>query len=150
MLTIKLTSQLPVPNSTLYTVYQLSTELEFLCGTTANCWLWSWLLQFLDHTQSVALLCTVISSSHRPLHFVWRYSKLWAVQLTVAVSRSHTVGSTPLYSDQSVTQAATYTTRNKHNRRISVPSGGFEPATPAIKRPHNYNLDCTVIRDGRL
>ena len=40
--------------------------------------------------------------------FVCRYSKLWAVELTVAVSRSHTVGSTPLYSDQSVTQAATF------------------------------------------
>jgi hypothetical protein len=37
-------------------------------------------------------------------------------------------------SNQSVTQAATYTTHNKHNRRITISSGGFEPTTPEIKR----------------
>jgi len=35
-------------------------------------------------------------------------------------------------------EAATYTTHNKHNRRTSKPSTGFEPATPAIKRPKTY------------
>jgi len=63
---------------------------------------------FLDHTQSVGLLCT---------------------------------------SDQSVAQATTYTIHNKHNRRITMPSGGFEPATPEIKQLQNYNLDRNVTGD---
>ena len=108
MLTIKLMSQFPAPKPALYTPYKQSTELEILCGATANCGLGSGLLKFLDHTQSVGLLCT---------------------------------------SDQSFAQTATYTTHNKHNRRITISSGGFEPANTEIKRLHNYNLDRTVTED---
>jgi hypothetical protein len=36
-------------------------------------------------------------------------------------------------SDQPVAEAATYATQNKHNRRTSMPSMGFEPAIPVIK-----------------
>jgi len=110
MLTIKLMSLFPAPSTAVYTVYQQSTELEIYCGDTDNCGLGSWLLKFLDHTQSVGLLCT---------------------------------------SDQSVVQATTYTTHNKHNGRTSMPSGGFDPATTAIKRLQNYNWDGMVMGDRR-
>jgi len=33
-------------------------------------------------------------------------------------------------SDQLVTEAATFTTHNKHKRRTSMPSAGLEPAIP--------------------
>jgi hypothetical protein len=67
--------------------------------------------------------------------------------LTVEVSRSHTIrqeleGRTPL-NDQLVMETTTYTTNNKHKRRTSMPSAGFQPMFPAIKhlsdqclRPH--------------
>jgi len=51
-------SRLPATNSALYTVYQPWTELEIYCGDTDSCGLGSWLLKFIDHTQSVGLLCT--------------------------------------------------------------------------------------------
>jgi hypothetical protein len=41
-------------------------------------------------------------------------------------------------NDKLVAEAATYTTHNKHKRQRSKPSAGFEPATPAIKRPQTY------------
>ena len=44
-------------------------------------------------------------------------------------------------SDQLVTQAATYPTHNKHNRRTYIPSTGFEATIPAIKRPQTYALE---------
>ena len=58
--------------------------------------------------------------------------------LTVEVSRSHTIGHTQptgllWMSDQPVAEAATYTINNKHKRRISMLSAGFEVAVPAIK-----------------
>jgi hypothetical protein len=37
-------------------------------------------------------------------------------------------------SDQPVAEVATYTTHNKHKRRTYMPSQGFKPANPAIKR----------------
>jgi hypothetical protein len=51
-------------------------------------------------------------------------------------------------SDQLVAEAATYTTHNKHKRRISIPSRGFEPAIPAIERPQIYTLERTVTGIG--
>ena len=41
-----------------------------------------------------------------------------------------------------------YTTHNKHRRRTSVPSVGFEPAVP-VKRPRTCALDCTLTWIGR-
>jgi len=41
-------------------------------------------------------------------------------------------------SDQPVADAATWTTRNKHNRRTSMPSVGFEPAIPAMEKPQTH------------
>jgi hypothetical protein len=40
-----------------------------------------------------------------------------------------------LRSDDSVVKAATYKTHSENERRISLPSVGFKPANPAIKRP---------------
>jgi hypothetical protein len=50
-----------------------------------------------------------------------------------------------------VAEAATYTTYNKHKRRISILSTGFEPAIPAVKplQPgwaRKFNLLLTVIQ----
>jgi len=42
--------------------------------------------------------------------------------------------------EQLVAEAATYTKHDKHNRRTSTPSAGFEPVTPAIKRLQTYAL----------
>ena len=54
----------------------------------------------------------------------------------------------PWTNDQLVAEAGTYTTHNKHNRRTSTPSAGFEPATPAIKRPQAYALARTATGIG--
>jgi len=37
-------------------------------------------------------------------------------------------------SDQLFAQSATYATHSNRKKRTSMPSAGFEPATPAIKR----------------
>ena len=47
-----------------------------------------------------------------------------------------------------VPEAATYTTHNKLKRRTSIPSAGFEPASPAIRRLQNYALDRTTTGIG--
>jgi hypothetical protein len=51
-------------------------------------------------------------------------------------------------SIQNVSEAATYTTHNQHNKRTSMPSAGFEPAIPKIKRLNTYALDRTAIWIG--
>ena len=71
-------------------------------------------------------------------------------RLTVEVSRSHTIRHTHTPVGllctryQSVAQAATYTTHNKHKRRTSTPSAGSELALPEMKRPQTYALEHTV------
>jgi hypothetical protein len=62
---------------------------------------------------------------------------------TIRNINTHTVGLL-LKSDQLVEEAATYTTHNKHKRRISMPSVRFEPAIPAIERAQTYAFDRTV------
>jgi hypothetical protein len=47
-------------------------------------------------------------------------------------------------SDQLVPEAATYTTYNKHKRRTSMPSVGFELAITTIKRVQTHALDRTA------
>jgi len=44
-------------------------------------------------------------------------------------------------SNQLVAKAATYATHNIRKQRICIPSAGFEPAIPLIKRMPNYALD---------
>jgi len=48
--------------------------------------------------------------------------------------------------DQLTAEAATCTTHNNHKRRKFMPSTGFEPAIPAIKRLQTYALDSTATR----
>jgi hypothetical protein len=43
-------------------------------------------------------------------------------------------------SDHLITEAATYTTHNKHNRQTSMPSAEFEPMIPEIKQPQTYTF----------
>ena len=69
------------------------------------------------------------------------------------VSRSHTIKQGhPVVllwtSDHLISKAATCTTQNKHNRRTSMPSAGFEPAIPAIKRLQTHALDHTATGIG--
>jgi hypothetical protein len=47
-------------------------------------------------------------------------------------------------SDQPVAETFTYT--GQHNIQTSVPRAGFEPATPATKRPQTYALDRASTR----
>jgi len=55
--------------------------------------------------------------------------------LVVEISRSHTQTVGLLWtSDQPLAEAATYTTNNKHKRWTYMPSAGFKPSIPAIKR----------------
>ena len=73
--------------------------------------------------------------------------------LTVEVSRSHRSRHTHpagllFTSDQLVAEAANFTTHKKHNRQTSMPSAGFEPAIPAIKRLQTYALDRTATEIG--
>jgi hypothetical protein len=49
-------------------------------------------------------------------------------------------------SDQLVTEDATYIIHNKHNRRTSMLSAGFEPAIPVAKRLQTYAIDRTAAR----
>jgi hypothetical protein len=58
---------------------------------------------------------------------------------------THTVGLL-WTSDQPIAEAYTYT--GQHKRQTSMPSAGFEPATPATKRPQIYALDCAATEVG--
>ena len=49
-------------------------------------------------------------------------------------------------NDRFVERACTYKTHNKHKRRTSKSSVGFEPAFPAAKRFQPYTLDRTAPR----
>jgi hypothetical protein len=50
-------------------------------------------------------------------------------------------------SDQPVLETSTYTGQPK--RQTSMPSAGFEPATPASKRPQTYGLDRAATGIGQ-
>jgi hypothetical protein len=64
---------------------------------------------------------------------------------TIEASRSHldTPHSVRLLwtIDQPNAEAITYTTHNKQNRQMSMPSARFESAIPVIKRPQTHALD---------
>jgi hypothetical protein len=51
-------------------------------------------------------------------------------------------------SDQFVAEATAYRKHNKHKRRVSMPSAGFEPAIPSIKRLRAYALDRKATETG--
>ena len=63
-------------------------------------------------------------------------------------TQTHTPGRTSLCERSSRGKVATCTTHSKRRRRTSMPSAGFEPAIPAIKRSHTYSLKRTATRIG--
>jgi len=74
-------------------------------------------------------------------------------RLIIEVSRSHTVAHTHSVrllwtSYLLVTVAATCITLNKHKRRTSMPSAGFEPAIPEIMPLQTYALVRTDYGTG--
>ena len=73
--------------------------------------------------------------------------------LTAEVSRLHNIrhslSRTPL-NNESVAEAATHTTHNKHKRQTSVPSAGFNPMTPAIKWLQIYAFTAQATRIGSI
>ena len=62
---------------------------------------------------------------------LWQKPRLKIPDNTKLDTHTHTL---PYTSDHIVTQAVTYITYNKHNRRISMPSAGFEPAIAEINQ----------------
>jgi hypothetical protein len=74
--------------------------------------------------------------AHLLLFYIGQQPKPSPGRLSAEVSSSHTIRHThPVgllwKSDLHIAEAATYTT---HTRPTSMPSAGFEPTTPAIKR----------------
>ena len=69
--------------------------------------------------------------------------------LVAEVSRPHTVRHTPTVvlpspNGKFVSEAATYTTQNKHRRKTPILSAVFETAIPEIKGLQTYVLDRTA------
>ena len=52
-----------------------------------------------------------------------------------------TLGRTPLDEWSALRRDLYLTTHNIHNKQTSTPPAGFEPTTPARKRPHTHALD---------
>ena len=63
--------------------------------------------------------------------FLWRNSSTRALAATLLKF----LGYIQLFAE-----AAAYATHNKHKRRISIPSAGFESAIPAVRRLLIYTL----------
>jgi len=65
-------------------------------------------------------------------------------RLIVGVPRSHTItytaGTTPLNERSARRRGCCLHKHNKHTRRTSTHSAGFESAIPAGKRPQTYAL----------
>jgi len=64
----------------------------------------------------------------------------WPHKITYTHTHTHTVGRL-WTSDQLFAKAATYITHNKHKRRTSVPSEGFQPTNRVIGLLQTYALD---------
>ena len=94
--------------------------------------------------------CTVLSRGKLVFVFVFcsaaaelwpRPPHCWSFQITHRHTHTRTHPVALLWtSNQPLAQAATYTTHNKHMRRISMLSLGFELAIPAIERPQTCAL----------
>ena len=51
-------------------------------------------------------------------------------------------------SDQPIVEDSTCTTHNTHNRQTSMPTAGFEPATPESEWLQTYALDRAATETG--
>jgi hypothetical protein len=82
---------------------------------------------------------SVISSFRGRMALIWPTPPRFDVSWLRTITKGHPVGI--LWTrDQLITKVATYTTQNKHKRRTSMSSSGFEPDIPAINRLHTYAL----------
>ena len=61
---------------------------------------------------------------------------------------THTLGRIPLDERSARHRELYLTTRNNHNRQISIHPVGFKPAIPASKRPQTYALNCVATGIG--
>ena len=86
---------------------------------------------------------------------IWRNSHQWAMasSFTRFLDHTHrrtTVGRTPL-DEWSARRRDLYLTKhNTHNRQISMPPVGFEPAIPTIERPQTHALDRAATGTGKM
>jgi len=65
-------------------------------------------------------------------------------------THTHSPGRSPL-NERSARRRGRYlhyTTHDEHKGRTSMPSAGFYPAMPAIKRLETYAFDCTATGIG--
>ena len=100
---------------------------------------------------SPSYACVSIRFVEKRRFFLWRNRPNWASTTPLlrfpyhTHTHTHTNHAGLLWtSDQLVTEAATYKTHNKHKRRTSMPSAGFELASPAIERSQMCALDSTA------
>ena len=83
--------------------------------------------------------------SYRAIFFFWSTMAKFGPRLPHCWS-SHTIRHTHLVgllwtSGHLITEAGTCTTLNKHKKRTSIPSAGFEPTIPAVKWLQTNALD---------
>jgi hypothetical protein len=64
--------------------------------------------------------------------------------------RHTTVGKAPLEEGWTRHRGLYLTTHNIHNRRTSMPPGGFEPAIPTSDRPETFTLDSSAAGIGEI
>jgi len=62
----------------------------------------------------------------------------------------HTLGRTPLDEGSAFRRYLYLTTHNTHNRQISMPPAGFEPAIPARELPQTHALDRVITSIGYM
>jgi hypothetical protein len=70
----------------------------------------------------------------------WAYVAFLLGFIQHTFRHAHQVG-LPSATDQLVPEVTSYTTQYKHDRRISMPSVGFEQAIPAIKQLETHCLE---------
>ena len=78
--------------------------------------------------------------------FIWRKSPQWArassfTRFLDHTTTHHTFGRTLLDKESARRRDFYLTTHNTHNRKISMPPMGFEPAISAGERPQTHILD---------
>jgi hypothetical protein len=107
--------------------------------------MWKWivetLFELLKTVSGFVLFCRAAGQLgfRPPIEFYWSH--------TIRHTRARAVGLL-WTSDQLVTEAATYTSHNKHKKLTSMISAGFETAIPATERQQTYALDRTATRIG--
>jgi len=142
-----LESQEPVQSCVEIYSSLLFFSFSYICGLSPVTWrFWSLpcITQYNQHTRCDD---TFIITSFVCV-FLAPQPPLGQGLLIQEVSRSHTVGRTPMEEWSARHRDLYLTTHNTHNRQISMPPSGFEPTISAGERPQNYALDRTSIGTG--